>query len=54
MYKTKSFREKLVCVIVSTFLIFMFIDQLLLVDMFPHLYYLSYAKLKNKIGRLPL
>ena len=32
MYKIKSFREKLVCVIVPTFLIFMFVDQLLLVD----------------------
>ena len=40
MYKTKSFREKLVCVIVSTFLIFMFVDQLLLVDVFSQLYYL--------------
>ena len=32
MYKIKGFREKLVCVIVLTFLIFMFVDQLLLVD----------------------
>ena len=40
MYKTKSFREKPVCVIVSTFLIFMFVDQLLLVDVFSQLYYL--------------
>ena len=32
VYKIKSFREKLVCVIVPTFLIFMFVDQLLLVD----------------------
>ena len=32
MYKIKGFREKLVCVIVPTFLIFMFVDQLLLVD----------------------
>ena len=32
MYKTKSFREKVVCAIVSTFLIFVFADQLLLVD----------------------
>ena len=30
--KTKSFREKLLCAIVSTFLFFMFVDQLLLVD----------------------
>ena len=32
MYKKKGFREKVVCAIVSTFLIFMFADQLLLVD----------------------
>ena len=32
MCKTKSFREKLLCAIVSTFLFFMFVDQLLLVD----------------------
>ena len=38
MYKTKSFREKLVCVLGSTFLIFMFVDQLLLVDVFSQLY----------------
>ena len=44
MYKTKSFREKLVCVLGSTFLIFMFVDQLLLVDVFSQLYYLTYAK----------
>ena len=31
-------------VIVSTFLIFMFVDQLLLVDVFSQLYYLTYAK----------
>ena len=34
MYKIKGFREKVICVIVSTFLIFMFADQLLLVDVF--------------------
>ena len=33
MYKLKGFKEKLVC-IVSKFLIFMFVDQLLLVDVF--------------------
>ena len=32
--QNKGFREKLVCVIVSRFLIFMFVDQL---------YYLTYA-----------
>ena len=31
-------------VIVSTFLIFMFVDQLLLVDVFSQLYSLAYAK----------
>ena len=31
MYKINGFRERLVCVIVPTFLIFMFVDQLLLV-----------------------
>ena len=31
-------------VILSTFLIFMFVDQLLLVDVFSQLCYLSYAK----------
>ena len=48
MHKTKSFREKLECVIagVSTFLIFMFVDQLLLVvvDVFSQLYYPTHAK----------
>ena len=37
MYKIKGLREKLVCVKVSTFLIFMFVDQLLLVDVFSQL-----------------
>ena len=44
MYKMNSFREKLVCVIGSIFLIFMFVDQLLLVDVFSQLYYLTRAK----------
>ena len=45
MYKKgHGFRENLVSVIVSTFLIFMFVDQLLLVDVFSQLYYLTYAK----------
>ena len=30
----KDFRDNIVCVTVSTFLIFMFVDQLLLVDVF--------------------
>ena len=41
--QNKGFREKLVCVIVSLFLIFMFVDHLLLVDVFSQLYYLTYA-----------
>ena len=45
MYKRVTvFRENLVSVIVSTFLLFMFVDQLLLVDVFSQLYYLTYAK----------
>ena len=38
MYKIKGFRNKVVCVIVFTFLGFMFADQLLLLDVFSHLY----------------
>ena len=34
MYKIKGFREKVEFVIVSTFLVSMFADQLLLVDEF--------------------
>ena len=48
MCKIKGFKEKLVCVIVSTFLIFMFDDQLLLVGVFSLLYYLTYTK-KTKL-----
>ena len=48
--KGHGFRENLVSVIVSTFLIFMFVDQLLLVDVFSQLYYLTYAKKKNNVG----
>ena len=45
MYKRVAvFRENLVSVIVSTFLIFMFVDRLLLVDVFSEVYYLTYAK----------
>ena len=44
MYQTRSFREKLVRVIVSTFLIFMFVEQLISVDVFSQLYYLTHAK----------
>ena len=39
-------------VIVSTFLIFMFVDQLLLVDVFSQLYYLTYAKKKITMSDL--
>ena len=42
--KGHGFRENLVSVIVSTFPIFMFVDQLLLVDVFSQLYYLTVAK----------
>ena len=45
--KGQGFRENLVSVIVSTFLIFMFVDQLLLVDVFSQLYYLTDAKKQN-------
>ena len=48
MYKIKGFKEKLACVIVSTFLIFMFVDHLLLVDAFSQLYYLTYAKKQQR------
>ena len=44
LQKGAGFRENLAAVIVSTFLIFMFVDQLLLVDVFSQLYYLTYAK----------
>ena len=44
MYKIKSFGEKIVRVIVSTFLIFTFVDQLLLVNVFSQVYYLTHAK----------
>ena len=47
--KDHGFRENLVSVIVSTFLIFIFVDQLLLVDVFSQLYYLTYAK-NNNVG----
>ena len=49
MYKIKGFKEKLVCVVVSTFLIFMFVGQLLLVGVFSRLYYLTFAK-KTKLA----
>ena len=42
--KGDGFRENLAAVIVSTFLIFMFVGQLLLLDVFSQLYYLTYAK----------
>ena len=48
MYKIKGFKEKLVCVIVSTFLIFMFVGHLLLVDAFSQLYYLAFAKKQQR------
>ena len=51
--KGHGFRENLASVIVSTFLIFMFVDQLLLVDVFSQLYYVTYAK-KTTMSDLPL
>ena len=36
--KIKGFREKLVCVIVATFLFFVFADQMFLVDVFSQRY----------------
>ena len=39
--------------IVSTFLIFMFVDQLLLVDVFSQLYCITYDK-KTTMSDLPL
>ena len=41
-------------VIVSTFLLFMFVDQLLLVDVFSQLCYLTDAKNKTTMSDLPL
>ena len=52
MHKIKGFRDKNVCVTVSTFLIFMFVDQLLIVDVFSRLYYLTYANKTNNGGLL--
>ena len=53
MYKRVTvFRENLVSVIVSTFLLFMFVDQLLLVDVFSQLCYLTDAK--TTMSDLPL
>ena len=48
MYKRVTvFRENLVSVIVSTFLLFMFVDQLSLVDVFSQQYYLTDTKKQN-------
>ena len=54
--KGHGFRENVVSVIVSTFLIFMFVDKLLLVDVFSQLYYLRSSNLcqKTTISDLPL
>ena len=48
-----GFREKLVRVIVSTFLIFMFVDQLLLVDVFSQLYFADLCQ-KTTLAALTL
>ena len=52
MYKrVMVFRENIVSVIVSTFVLFMFVDQLSLVDVFSQQYYLTDAKKqKNNVG----
>ena len=44
MYKRVTVLGRILSLIVSAFLIFMFVDQLLLVDVFSQLYYLTYAK----------
>ena len=56
MYKRVAvFRENLASLIVSTFLLFMFVDQLLLVDVFSQLYQLTDAnKNKTTMSDLPL
>ena len=41
------FRDNIVSVIVSTFLLFMFVDQLSLVDVFSQQYYLTDTKKQN-------
>ena len=52
--KGQGFRENLVSVIVSTFpIIFMFVDQLLLVDLFSQLYYLIQYARKTTMSDLP-
>ena len=51
MYKRVGFRENRVSVIVTTFFIFMFVDQLLLVDVFSQLYYLTEYATKQQ-GRI--
>ena len=52
MYKrVMVFRENIVSVIVSTSVLFMFVDQLSLVDVFSQQYYLTDAKKqKNNVG----
>ena len=46
--KGHGLRENLVSVIVSTFLIFIFVDQVLLVDVFSQLYYLTQMPKKQQ------
>ena len=41
------FRDNIVSVLVSTFLLFMFVDQLSLMDVFSQQYYLADAKKQN-------
>ena len=53
MYRIKGFREKVVCVIVSPHFSFsyMFADQLLVVDEFSYLYFLTRAKKQRWHGK---
>ena len=51
--KGSGFRENLVSVIVSTFPVFTFVDQLLFVDVFSQLYCLTAAQ-KTSMSDLPL
>ena len=51
MYKRVTvLRENLVSVIASTFLLFMFVDQLLLVDVFSAVLFNDAKKQNNNVG----
>ena len=53
MHKIMGFRKKLVREIVSTFLIFMFVDHLLLLDVFSQLYFADLCQ-KTTLAALTL